>query len=213
MKGEVIKMSLDEIVARLRKVKYGDFVLADDHNDLVDAVRTISETLKWETFQSISRLIKYIKCFSFFSDETYSVDNDASEEGKSVYKSVYSERIGDFNTVRIFYRVDLYARLWSTVFGQYSIAYLCLHSSDHPPGEVVNTEPYLLPDSIAYFSVMTDYDTPREKEDWFLSSRRTQPQRVYAVVWVGSYASNANQPFTAYCDRIKTFAILEGVWT
>jgi len=43
---------LDNIVAKLRKVKYGDFVLASDHNDLVDAVTTIRDILKKTSLSS-----------------------------------------------------------------------------------------------------------------------------------------------------------------
>ena len=37
---------LDNIISRLRKVKYGDMILDSDHNDLVDAVTTIRDILK-----------------------------------------------------------------------------------------------------------------------------------------------------------------------
>ena len=37
---------LDNIISRLRKVKYGDMILDSDHNDLVDAVITIRDILK-----------------------------------------------------------------------------------------------------------------------------------------------------------------------
>ena len=36
---------LDNIIAKLRYVKYGDYVLSSDHNDLVDAVKKIREIL------------------------------------------------------------------------------------------------------------------------------------------------------------------------
>lgn len=36
---------LDEIIAKLRKVQYGDIILTDDHNDLVDAVKVIRDLL------------------------------------------------------------------------------------------------------------------------------------------------------------------------
>ena len=38
--------NLDAIIAKLRKVSSGDFVLADDHNDLVDAVKEIRSILE-----------------------------------------------------------------------------------------------------------------------------------------------------------------------
>jgi len=37
---------LDSVIAKLRYVKYGDYVLSDDHNDLVDAVKIIRDILK-----------------------------------------------------------------------------------------------------------------------------------------------------------------------
>jgi len=37
---------LDNIIAKLRYVKYGDYVLSSDHNDLVDAVKKIREILE-----------------------------------------------------------------------------------------------------------------------------------------------------------------------
>jgi len=37
---------LDSVIAKLRYVKYGDYVLSDDHNDLVDAVKIIRDILQ-----------------------------------------------------------------------------------------------------------------------------------------------------------------------
>ena len=37
---------LDSVIAKLRYVKFGDFVLSDDHNDLVDAVKIIRDILQ-----------------------------------------------------------------------------------------------------------------------------------------------------------------------
>jgi hypothetical protein len=190
-------MGLEEIVKKLRKVKYGDFVLADDHNDLVDAITLIS---------------KYIRCGSFLSSQKYSIYNDASEARKSIYKSVYSERLGNTICELINVLAFLHVRVWSTVYGQYSDVVLGIHTSDHPAGEIINMDPRDLPDCIDYIHVSTSNTTPTEKEDYMRWMEMFTPQSVYVVVWVGAYAFYAGQPFTAYCDIIRSYWFVEGLW-
>lgn len=66
---------LDEVLSRLRKVKYGDIVLADDHNDLVDAVNLITKYLK----QQGATPITYIEQFND-KDADITVNNNPYEK-------------------------------------------------------------------------------------------------------------------------------------
>jgi len=56
---------LDQIISRLRYVQYGDYVLADDHNNLVDAVKEIRNLINVNPFgiDFPTLLIRYAKIF------------------------------------------------------------------------------------------------------------------------------------------------------
>ena len=50
--------NLDAIIAKLRKVSSGDFILADDHNDLVDAIKEIRNYLENIKAKAVFQRIK-----------------------------------------------------------------------------------------------------------------------------------------------------------
>jgi hypothetical protein len=190
-------MKLEEIVAKLRKVKYGDYVLADDHNDLVDAITLIS---------------KYMKFGSFSLDQVYSVYNDASYERKYVSQSLYSEKIGNNILYYPHFVATFHARVWVDVEGQGSYAWLCFHSSDHPAGEIIEGSPYYLGDNLAYCYYGTTKTTPTEIHPSVHDLAMYPSQTVYAVFWLESIAYTKDKPFNAYCDKIKAYWVVEGFW-
>jgi hypothetical protein len=216
MKGEVIKMSLDEIVARLRKVKYGDFVLADDHNDLVDAVRTISETLKSGSIQGISRAMK----FGFYSSDTQdSLYNEGNPDYRGICRSLYSTKIGTIDCYYPILTYNIYMRGWISGGDNRSAIAIAFHTKDHPVGEVLRGRawPFEYLDDHLYRADVRVYTTTPEINasgdiTWMNWRSLSLPQDIYVVIWFVAYYYETPTAFTAYVDKIRAYWNLFGYW-
>jgi hypothetical protein len=197
-------MTLDDIVKKLRKVKYGDYVLADDHNDLVDSVISIS---------------KHMRFGNFSNDIEYSVYNEGKFDWYTVILSLYSKKLGKIDGYYLNYTFSMYARLWSSVDGLSSQLILAFHTKDHPAGEVQAGDSYVLtsmPDYLYNHSVYNRTTTPTIK---FNGSNISQafffdyvPKDIYVVIWLGCSAGSPPKAYTAYVDKIRVYWNVFGLW-
>jgi hypothetical protein len=194
-------MTLDDIVKKLRKVKYGDYVLADDHNDLVDALTLIS---------------KNIKVTQFYSGTEYSIYNDARERNFCIFQSIYSEKIGRAKTRYIFHYLSLVSMVWTSVKNQESYIELCYHEKDHPSGEIISgisMYPDYLPDCL-WTNWRVGIETTPLKVDMSghgdMDLRSPEPRDIYAVIWIGATAKTKDVPFIAYAKDIDFHDIMMG---
>jgi len=199
-------MSLDEIIAKLRKVKCGDYVLPDDHNDLVDAVKLMRENI-----------LVGSKEFFFKPTETYSIYNDAREKRFKVHKSIYSKKIGDIKTDFI-WECFITSLMHVTVEGQGVLLYVTLHTSDHPAGETIEgIFPSYLPDSLAECGTGSSDATPsRQKsgaDTYVYTPDYPYPLPLYVVIWIGSLADYKDAPFTGYVSDIHIYSRFAGIWS
>jgi len=199
-------MSLDEIISKLRKVKYGDYILADDHNDLVDAVKLMRENI-----------LVGSKEFFFKSTETYSIYNDARRQWFNVYKSIYSKKIGDIKTDFIWERL-ITSLMHVTVKGQDVSLYIALHTSDHPAGETIEGIDLCdLPDFIDSDGIGSFDATPIRQKAGDITPVYTPdypyPLPLYVVIWIGSTAVYKDAPFTGYVSDIHIYSRFAGIWS
>jgi len=201
-------MSLDQIISRLRKVKYGDYVMAEDHNDLVEAIKLMRGGVITGSRECIFR-----------ADNVHSSYNKAPEESYAIYESIFSRKIGDCDISHLYWIAMLDTLLRVSVYGQYSETLVVLHTSDHPVGETiegVNVDPTRLDDAIDSLHVATNHvEATWERDYWYgiLSLPTSEiPCPIYVVIWHGSYAIYKDSAFTAYLDKIRLYSEIKGIW-
>jgi hypothetical protein len=194
-------MTLAEIVNKLRKVKYGDYVLSDDNNNLVDAI----------TYTS-----KYMKTDVFSSDKLYKLYDPATELGKELWTSIYSKKLGTCLIDPFFISYYFMARGWIDVNGQIGVLCISFTYNEHPEGEKIYIDaPELLPDAITQgylpFYQTTPVERDAERVYLYYWSDVTMLKNVYITIWVAPNPRVINQPFNFYFDKIRTKCFLISV--
>jgi hypothetical protein len=201
-------MTLAEIVNKLRKVKYGDYVLSDDNNNLVDAI----------TYTS-----KYMKTDVFSSDKLYKFYDPATELGTKVWTSIYSKQLGSCLIDPFYASFYVTARGWVNVNGQIGLLYIGFTYNEHPVGEQITVVPETLPDMVwvrIHYYTMGKYlpfyqTTPVEDyadmNNWCSWDDVIMQKNVYLTIWASTYVRFLNQPFTFYVDKIRSKSFLISV--
>lgn len=201
---------LETIIQALRKVEYGDYVLSDDHNYLVDAVSKINEILK-------NSGIDLARSASFIKTELESIYNPAPEDYYYIWKCVYSKKLGTTNIGRVLRLYVGGARGYSGVAGQYWCVEGVLHTSEHKVGDTltgVYATPSDLPDAVDYWHIASsDVEEREEHQSLGYSALDVgSGSPLYYCVWYGAYAFYKDQPFTAYIKWCKTFFRVLSLW-
>jgi hypothetical protein len=225
-------LSLADIASKLRKVKYGDFVLADDHNNLVDAVKLIFDckydipssdivsklrkvkqgdyilhTDHNDLVDSVTLISKWMDFDYTYSDEKYSLTNKGTPRFCWLVKSVYSKKI----VTNVTEDFGIYSGLWvegyTTNVNQINSFWISIHKSNHPPGELTDFPPNGYEDYIFGTNVSLAVDTPTMKKTIEQKYIDSIPNTVYLVAWLETYTYYESNPFTLYVNNFKTFLI------
>jgi len=131
---------LNKIIARLRKVKYGDLVLSADHNDLVDAVRCLRDLVVEVPVLPPGFFMELEK---FIPAKTYSVIGEGTTNN-IVVEHIKSENLGTLNKAG-FFGIITAAFLGSAPWDQ--CIELCLLIRDK------TKKPTVSPGDIAYMNI------------------------------------------------------------
>jgi hypothetical protein len=229
-------LSLAEIASKLRKVKYGDFVLADDHNNLVDAVKlifdckydipssdiasklrkvkqgdNILDTDHNDLVDSVTLISKWIDFDYTYSDEKYSLTNKGTPQYYALFKSIYSKKMQINITKNPYIISGLWSEGYITNTNQWGAIEFCIHKSDHPAGELTVRSPSEFDDCIysgyTYFPENTPTMHKDRRDNYFNPITEPLPNTVYLVVWLANQAYQESPPFTVYVNNFKIFLL------
>jgi hypothetical protein len=225
-------LSLADIASILRKVKYGDFVLADDHNNLVDAVKlifdckydipssdiasklrkvkqgdNILDTDHNDLVDSVTLISKWIDFDYTCSDEKYSLTNKGTPRWNAIYKSIYSKKILTNVTEDVHILSGLWSEGYITDTNQWGAIEFTIHKSYHPLGETINWDPAGYEDCIYHSYTSFPENTPTMHKDRMRKYIDSIPNTVYLVVWLETWAYQESPPFTVYVNNFKIFLI------